>query len=408
MQDLQSLEIINGEKHRQETEMELIASENYVSKDVREALWCLLTNKYAEGYPWKRYYAGQQYTDMAESLAIERAKTLFKAEFANVQTLSWAPANFATYLALLEPWQKILWMWLADWWHLTHGAKVNASSKVWQSVSYWLNLEKWEIDYDALLETAKRERPNLIVAWFSAYPKQLNYKRFKEIANEVWALLMADIAHIAWFVATWLFENPLDFWFDVVTSTTHKTLRGPRWWLILTNNPEIAKKIDSAVFPWFQWGPHMNNILAKAVCFYEALQPSFKEYAKQVLLNAQAFSDELKKLWATIVTWWTTNHIILVDVLSSFNIWWKLGQDALEKAWLSTNRNWIPWDTRKPFDPSWIRFWTPAMTTRWFKEEEFREVARIVKLVLSDPNNESLLKSTKEKVEEMCKWYLVP
>ncbi len=408
MKDSTAQQIMDGELRRQSDEMELIASENYVSQDVMTALGSILTNKYAEGYPGKRYYAGQEFTDQAENLAIARAKELFNAGFVNVQPLSGAPANFAAYLALLEPGQKIMGMDLAHGGHLTHGSKVSATSKVWQSCSYGVDVASGLLDYDEMERIAQEEKPDLIVAGFSAYPQALDWARIKKIADSIGARTLADVAHIAGFVAAGLAENPLDHGFDVMTTTTHKTLRGPRGGLIMTNDEELAKKIDFSVFPGFQGGPHMNNILAKAVAFGEALQPAFKAYAQQCLDNAKAFADELMQQGVTVLTGGTVNHIVLINCVESFDVGGKLGQDALEKAGLSTNRNGIPGDTRKPFDPSGIRLGTPAMTTRGFGEEEFREVARIICEVLKDPRNEELLEKTRKRVAEICSRFPLP
>ncbi|MBD3269991.1 aminotransferase class I/II-fold pyridoxal phosphate-dependent enzyme [Candidatus Peregrinibacteria bacterium] len=403
-----SAEILKNEELRQLNEMELIASENYTSIDVQTALGSILTNKYSEGYPGKRYYAGQEFTDQAENLAIERAKRLFNCKFANVQPLSGAPANFATLLALLKPGQKIMGMSLSHGGHLTHGSEPSFTSTVWKSVQYGVDPETGLINYDDLKKIAEKEKPDLILAGFSAHSRSLDWKKFKEIADSIGAYTMADIAHIAGFVATGQLENPLDHGFDVVTTTTHKTLRGPRGGLILTNHEDLSKKINFAVFPGFQGGPHMNNVLAKAIAFNEALQPEFKTYTKQVIKNAQTLANELKNLGVEIITDGTDNHIVLFNCLSSFNIGGKQAQLALEQAGLSTNKNTIPNETRSPFDPSGIRLGTAAMTTRGFKEAEFKKVAELIDQVLKNPENPDVLDNIKNEVKAICKLHPLP
>ena len=374
-------ELIQKEAKRQEEEIELIASENYVSKAVLEAIGSILTNKYSEGYPWKRYYAGQQYIDKIEQLAIDRAKQLFNAEYVNVQPLSGSPANLAVYLAFLKPGDTVLWLSLDQGWHLSHWHKLNFSGKLYNIVPYHINPETELIDMDEVEILAKKYKPKMIIAGFSAYPRNLDWKRFRKIADEVWAILMADIAHIAGLVAGKVLENPVPYC-DVVTTTTHKTLRWPRWAIIMAKS-KYEKQIAQAVFPWVQGGPHENLIAAKAVAFYEALQPSFREYAQQVVKNAQTLAEELKKRGYKIITWGTDNHIVLVDVFDSKNITGKEAELALEKVGLSTNKNMVPYDKRKPLDPSGIRLWTPAATTRGMKENEMIKIAEIFDKTLS-------------------------
>ncbi len=342
MKDKISEEILRGEERRQADEMELIASENYVSKDIREAVGSILANKYSEGYPGKRYYAGQEFTDKAENLAIDRAKKLFNCNYANVQPLSGAPANFAVYLSLLEPGDKLVGMDLAAGGHLTHGSRVSYTSKIWKSASYGVNPESGLIDYNEVRRIVRKEQPKLIIAGFSAYPRTIDWREMKSIADEVDAITVADVAHIAGFIASGEFENPLNCGFDIMTSTTHKTLRGSRGGVILTNNGEMATKINKAVFPGFQGGPHMNSILAKAITFWEAIQPEFKQYTKQVLLNAKTLSDALIDRGVEIITGGTDNHILTFNCVASFGIGGMAAQDCLEKAGLSTNRNSIP------------------------------------------------------------------
>lgn len=408
MRDLDSKEILNGEENRQLKEMELIASENYVSRDVREALGCALTNKYSEGYPGKRYYAGQEFADKAENLAIDRAKALFHAQFANVQPLSGAPANLATYIALLEPGDKLVGMALSSGGHLTHGSQVSCTSKFWKSTSYGVDPNTGLVDYDEIRKLVRRERPKLLIAGFSAYSRTINWREMKSIADEVGAITMADVAHIAGLIAAGEFENPLDCGVDVLTTTTHKTLRGPRGGIILTNNREYAAKIDKAVFPGFQGGPHMNNVLAKAVALWEAEQPEFRQYAKQVLTNAKALAAALMDRGAKIITGGTDNHIVTFNCVDTFGIGGRPAQDWLEMAGLSTNRNAIPGETRSPFDPSGIRLGTPAMTTRGFKEDQFRETAGFIFGALKSFGDEGAVRRINREVATLCAGYPPP
>lgn len=361
-------DLIQKEFNRQQTEIELIASENYVSKDVLEANWTILTNKYSEWYPGKRYYAWQEFIDEIENLAISRAKELFKAEYVNVQPLSGSPANMACYMAVLNPWDTVLWLSLDQWWHLSHGHPMNFSGLLYNMVPYFLDKETEIIDMDEVERIATETKPKMILAWFSAYPRNLDWKRFRQIADKVWAVLMADIAHIAWLVAGWVLENPIPYC-DIVTTTTHKTLRWPRWAIIMSKEkywPAIAR----AVFPWIQWWPHEHTIAAKAVAFKEALDPSFKVYVRQVVDNARHFAQNLMKNWFKIVSNWTDNHLILIDVFNSFWVTWQEAEKTLELVGLSTNKNMIPYDERKALDPSWIRIWTRALTTRGMCEKE--------------------------------------
>lgn len=416
-------DLIELESKRQDEEIELIASENYVSRDVLEANGSILTNKYSEWYPWKRYYAGQEFIDQIENLAINRARELFWAEYINVQPLSGSPANLAVYLWVLNPWDTVLWLSLDQWWHLSHGHPLNFSWLLYKIVPYTLNKETEIIDMDEVERLAIEHKPKMILAWFSAYPRSLDWKRFREIADMVWAILMADIAHIAGLVAGWVLENPVPYC-DIVTTTTHKTLRWPRWAIIMSKE-KFASQIAKAVFPGVQGGPHENLIAAKAVAFKEALDPSFKIYAKQVVDNARVFASELMKEWFKIVSNWTDNHLVLIDVFSSFWVTWKEAEKALELSWLSTNKNMIPYDLRKPLDPSWIRIWTPAATTRWMKENEMKIIVKIFTKCIKNIqktkwynskvedksnmdifNNEDLitsLKSLKQEVLELCK-----
>lgn len=381
--------LIAGEEIRQQEVIELIPSENYVSDDVLAALGSVFTNKYAEGYPGKRYYGGQKYTDQLEQLAIDRAKALFRADHANVQPHSGAPANEAVYSAWLEPGDTVLAMDLGHGGHLTHGAPVTRSAKLYNFVRYGLkDIETGEIDYDELRQLALEHKPKIILAGFSAYPGELDYEKFASIGNEVGALLMADMAHIAGLIAAGVSKNPLDYGFHVMTTTTHKTLRGPRGGMILSKgvagNPlkapektieNIPTLIDRAVFPGMQGGPHMHSIAAKAVALREAAQPEFKEYAEQVVKNAAVLAEELKKGGLKLVAGGTKNHLILANVYESFGIDGKEAQERLEAVGIIVNANAVPNDPLPPFRPSGIRLGTPAMTTKGAKEAEMIEIA---------------------------------
>lgn len=381
--------LIASEERRQKEVIELIPSENYVSDDVLAALGSVFTNKYSEGYPGKRYYGGQEFTDQLEQLAIDRAKALFRADHANVQPHSGAPANEAVYSAWLEPGDTVLAMELGHGGHLTHGAPVTRSAKLYNFVRYGLsNIETGEIDYDELRRLALEHKPKIILAGFSAYPGELDYEKFASIGNEVGALLMADMAHLAGLIAADVSKNPLDYGFHVMTTTTHKTLRGPRGGLILSKgivgNPlkapektieNIPTLIDRAVFPGMQGGPHMHSIAAKAVALREASQPAFKEYAGQVLKNAAVLAEELKKGGLQLVSGGTKNHLILANVHESFGIDGKEAQERLEAAGITVNANSIPDDPLPPFRPSGIRLGTPAITTRGAREADMVEIA---------------------------------
>lgn len=387
--DKEVARLIAGEEKRQHEVIELIPSENYVSEDVLTALGSVFTNKYSEGYPGRRYYGGQTYTDQLEQLAIDRAKKLFRADHANVQPHSGAPANEAVYSAWLEPGDTVLAMDLSHGGHLTHGAPVTRSAKLYNFVRYGLkDVETAEIDYDHLRELALEHKPKIILAGFSAYPGELDYEKFAAIGNEVGALLMADMAHIAGLIAAGELKNPLDYGFHVMTTTTHKTLRGPRGGMILSKgkvgNPlqapektieNIPTLIDRAVFPGMQGGPHMHVVAAKAVALHEAMQPEFKDYAKQVLANAQVLANELQKGGLKLVGGGTKNHLMLADVYGSFGIDGKEAQERLEAAGIIVNANSIPSDPLPPYRPSGIRLGTPAMTTVGLKEVDMVEIA---------------------------------
>lgn len=389
MKDKAIADLIAAEKQRQQEVTELIPSENYVSDDVLTALGSVFTNKYSEGYPGRRYYGGQENTDQVEQLAIDRAKQLFGADHANVQPHSGAQANEAVYYAWLKPGDTVLAMDLAHGGHLTHGAPVTRSANIYNFIRYGIkDVATGEIDYDELRELALKHKPKIIIAGFSAYPRELDYAKFAAIGNEIGALLMADMAHIAGLIAGGVAKNPFDYGFHVITSTTHKTLRGPRGGLILSKgkvgNPlkapertleNIPTLIDRAVFPGTQGGPHMHVIAAKAVAFGEALQPAFKDYAAQVVKNAAALADELQKGGLKLISGGTSNHLILADVYGSFGIDGKEAQERLEKAGITANANSIPNDTLPPYRPSGLRLGTPAVTTRGAKEADMQTIA---------------------------------
>lgn len=401
---------LRGEEKRQAEGLELIPSENYVSRAVLEANGSVLTNKYSEGYPKKRYYGGQEFTDIVETIAIERAKKLFGCSYANVQPLSGAPANIATYFALMEPGDTVLGMDLSHGGHLTHGHPVTYMVKIFNFVRYKMkNPDTGEIDYDELKETALREKPKIILAGFSAYSRELDYEKFVSIAREVGAITVADMAHIAGLIAAGVLKNPFDAGFDIVTSTTHKTLRGPRGGLILVReNEEFAKKIDKMVFPGLQGGPHMNNIAAKAVCFSEALRPEFKTYSAQILKNAKAMAEVFQERNIRMLGGGTSNHLILADVYGSMGITGKEAETVLDEVGITLNKNMIADDPRKPMDPSGIRFGTPAITTRGFKEEECREVARLMLDTLENKDNEAKKKEIRARILELARQLPIP
>ena len=394
--DLEVYNAIVEEERRQEEGIELIASENFVSKAVMEAAGSVFTNKYAEGYPEKRYYGGCANADVVESLAIERLKEMFGAKYANVQPHSGSQANMGVYVALLEAGDKILGMSLSAGGHLTHGYKINFSGKNYIGLEYGLNPETELIDYETVREIALREKPKMIVAGASAYSRIIDFKKFREIADEIGAYLMVDMAHIAGLVAAGLHPNPIEY-ADVVTSTTHKTLRGPRGGIILTNNEEIAKKIDKTIFPGIQGGPLVHIIAAKAVAFKEALSPEYKKYQEQVAKNAKILSEELVKGGLRIVSGGTDNHLMLVD-LRPMRVTGKLAEAKLEEAGITCNKNAIPNDPEKPFVTSGIRLGTPAITARGFKEEETKQVAQFILTVLENIDNNEKIAQVKEQV----------
>ena len=401
--DAQVFEAIESELNRQRTKLELIASENIVSRAVMEAQGSVLTNKYAEGYPGKRYYGGCEYVDVAEQLAIDRAKELFGAAWANVQPHSGAQANMAVFFALLQPGDTILGMNLTDGGHLTHGSPVNISGTYYKVIPYGVDKETERIDYDALERLAKEHKPKMIIAGASAYARTIDFERIAAIAKAVGAIFMVDMAHIAGLVAAGQHPSPVPH-ADVVTSTTHKTLRGPRGGIILGRDEELGKKINKAVFPGIQGGPLMHVIAAKAVALGEALQPSFKEYGAQVVKNAAALADELTKLGYRIVSGGTDTHVMLVD-LTNKDITGKDAQNLLDEVNITANRNTIPFEPRSPFITSGIRLGSPALTTRGFKEEDMREVARIIAHVLDAPADEARREEARSRVAALCDKY---
>ena len=399
--DTEIQEAINKELSRQRDKLEMIASENIVSKAVMQAQGSVLTNKYAEGYPGKRYYGGCEYVDVVEQLAIDRAKKLFSAEYANVQPHSGAQANTAVYFALLEPGDTILGMNLTDGGHLTHGSPVNISGKYFKIIPYGVDKETERIDYDELERLAKEHKPKLIVGGASAYSRIIDFERMAQIAKSVGAYLMIDMAHIAGLVAAGLHPSPVPY-ADVVTTTTHKTLRGPRGGLILCRDAEFGKQFNKAIFPGIQGGPLMHVIAAKAVAFKEALSDEFKVYQQQVLDNAKALADELVKKGFRIVSGGTDNHLMLVD-LRSKNITGKEAQFLLDEIGITANRNTIPFEPLSPFVTSGIRLGTPALTTRGLKEEDIREVADIIADVIENREDSAVIEAAKAKVQAICK-----
>ncbi len=416
MKDKQIEELIKAEKKRQTDGLELIPSENYVSSDVLQALGSVFTNKYSEGYPGRRYYGGQENTDQVEQLAIDRAKKLFKADHANVQPHSGAQANEAVYYAWCEPGDTILAMDLAHGGHLTHGAPVTRSAREYNFIRYGIkNIDTGEIDYEEIRQLALKHKPKIILAGFSAYPRELDYEKFAEIGNEVGAMLMADMSHIAGLIVSGVAKNPFDYGFHVITTTTHKTLRGPRGGLILSRgivgNPlkkpektleNLPTLIDRAVFPGTQGGPHMHTIAAKAVAFGEALQPEFKDYAEQIVKNAKRLAEELQKRGFKLVTGGTSNHLILADIHSSFGIDGKEAEIAMDKIGLTLNANAIPDDPLPRFRPSGIRLGTPAVTTRGAKEDDMEKIAEWMRRSIDNRDNDDELAGLRKEVVEFC------
>jgi glycine hydroxymethyltransferase len=422
MQDKIIADLIAGEEKREREGLELIPSENYVSRDVLTALGSVFTNKYSEGYPGRRYYGGQEFTDQIEQLAIDRAKQLFGADHANVQPHSGAPANEAVYNAWLEPGDTVLAMDLSHGGHLTHGAPVTRSAQLYNFIRYKMkDISTGEIDYEALRELALEHKPKIILAGFSAYPRELDYAKFAAIGNEVGALLMADMAHIAGLIAGGVAKNPFDYGFHVITTTTHKTLRGPRGGLILSRgtvgNPlkkpektleNIPTLIDRSIFPGTQGGPHMHVIAAKAIAFGEALKPEFKDYAAQIVKNATVLADELQKRDFQLITGGTSNHLILADVYKSFGIDGKVAEIALDRIGLTLNANAVADDPLPPFKPSGIRLGTPAVTTRGLKEEHMVQLADWMKQAIDAREDETTLTKLAEEVKKFTAQFPLP
>lgn len=399
--DPELYEAVMNETNRQRNKIELIASENFVSETVMEANGTTLTNKYAEGYPGKRYYGGCEYVDVVENLAIERAKKLFNSEYANVQAHSGAQANLAVFFALLQPGDTVLSMNLAHGGHLSHGSPVNISGKYFNIVPYGVSEDTNTIDYDEVRRLALESKPKLILAGASAYPRIIDFAKFAEIAHEVGAYLMVDMAHIAGLVAAGCHPSPVPY-ADVVTTTTHKTLRGPRGGLILTNNEEIAKAVNKSIFPGIQGGPLMHTISAKAVCFGEALKPEFKEYQQQVVKNAQALANQLIAEGFKLVSGGTDNHLILLN-LTDTGVTGKEAEKMLDEVGITANKNAIPFDTQKPFVTSGVRLGTPATTSRGFKEEDMVEVGKLIALTIKDFDNSQ--DEIRARVKALCEKY---
>ena len=410
MRDKLIEKFIKGEEKRQREGLELIPSENYVSQDVLTANGSVFTNKYSEGYPGRRYYGGQEWTDQVERLAIERACKLFNCKFANVQPHAGAPANVATYFALLEPGDTIMGMDLSHGGHLTHGHPVTYISKIFRFIRYKMkNPETGEIDYEEMRQVALKEKPKVIMAGFSAYTRELDYAKFSNIAKEVGAICIMDAAHIAGLIAGKACKNPFDYGFDVILTTTHKTLRGPRGGLILIrDNEEIAKKINKSVFPGFQGGPIMSAVAAKAVCFGEALTPAFQKYAKQIIKNAKAMAAVFKKHKIRLLGGGTDNHCVLADIYGSLGVTGQEGETVLDEVGITLNKNMIADDPRKPMDPSGIRFGTPAITTRGFKEKDCAYVAELMIKTLKNKDNKKVKEAIHKEIKKLAKKFPIP
>ena len=399
---------INGEERRQVDGVEMIPSENYTYPEVLAALGSVLTNKYSEGYPGRRYYGGQDYTDAVENIARDRACALFRAEHANVQPLSGSPMNQACYFAFLNPGDTILAMDLSHGGHLTHGAPVSQMGKVFNFARYkTASNQGGTIDFDALAEIARASRPKIVLCGYSSYPRDYDYAAFKNVADEVGALTMADISHIGGLVAADVMRNPLDAGFDLVTTTTHKTLRGPRGGLILCKK-EYAKKVDAAVFPGLQGGPHMNNVAGAAIAFKKAAEPQFAEYARATLRNAKALAAALLDEGVVLITGGTDNHLIVIDTAASFDLDGQAAEAALDRIGVTTNKQVIPDDPRPPLRPSGLRLGTPACTTRGMDETDMGQIAQWVVKTLRHPLDETALAETRREVRDMCHRYPVP
>jgi len=419
IKDKEVYHAIVSEEERQQHGMELIASENYQSSDVLAVQSSVFANKYAEWFPWRRYYWWQENTDIVEQLAIDRAKALFKSNHANVQALSWAAANLCFYTAVMNPGDCILWMDLSHWWHLTHWAPVTFFSKVFDFQRYYTK-DDWSIDFEQLESLAMECKPKVILAWFSAYPRELDYAKFAEIWKKVWAVLYADLSHIWWFIAAWELNNPFDYWFHAMMTTTHKSLRWPRWALLLSkwvvSNPlkkpedtieNLPTRIDRAVFPWMQWWPHMNTIAWIAVALWEAQSKEFRNYAHQTLVNAKVLADEMLWYWYKLVTWWTDNHMIVMDFSDETFSGWDI-EKVVDRVWISTSKSTIPDDSNPPFNPSWLRIGMQAMTTRWVEEEDTKRIAKFIHEAIQNRDNDEKLNIIHAQVVEFCEHFPVP
>lgn len=408
-QDPDVYSALMGEIHRQRDGMELIASENYISPAVMEVMASVFNNKYSEGYPGRRYYGGQEFTDRVETLAIERAKQLFNAGHANVQPHAGAPANIAVYFALLEPGDTVMGMDLSHGGHLTHGHPVTYMTKIFKFVRYKMkDPETGAIDYDAMRAIARREKPKILLAGFSSYPRELDYAAMKAIADEVGAITMADMAHIAGLIAGHVLRNPFSDGFDIITTTTHKTLRGPRGGMILTRTPALGQKIDKSVFPGFQGGPIMQMIAAKAVAFGEALRPEFHTYAKQVVRNAATLAAALMHHGIKLITNGTSNHLLLIDCMQSWKLSGEEVETILDRVNITTNKNMIPDDPRKPMDPSGLRIGTPAITTRGMQEADMSILASLILRAIEHRQEENYMQGLQSEVREFCRGFPVP
>ena len=408
-QDSAIYDAVAGEMQRQTEGVELIPSENYISAAVMETMASVFNNKYSEGYPGRRYYGGQEYTDQVEALAIERARALFGAGHANVQPHAGAPANVATYFALLEPGDTVLGMDLSHGGHLTHGHPVTYITKIFNFVRYKMkNVETGEIDYDEMREVALREKPKIVLAGFSAYPREIDYARMKAIAEEVGAYAVADMAHIAGLIVGKAVRNPFDDGFDVILTTTHKTLRGPRGGMILTREAQLGRQIDKSVFPGFQGGPIMQMIAAKAVAFGEALKPEFADYARQTVRNAKHMAEKFMQSGARLITNGTDNHLMMIDCVNSWNLTGGEAEELFDRVGITLNKNVIADDPRKPLDPSGIRLGTPAVTTRGMKEPEMDRLADFMLQAVACRGDESALDTLHEEVKSFCRQFPVP
>jgi len=406
--DLEIYEAIYGEEKRQSKGIELIPSENYAYPEVLAVNSSVLTNKYSEGYPGKRYYGGQEFTDIVEELAIDRAKKVFRCEHANVQSLSGSPMNQAVYLALLKPGDTILSMDLSHGGHLTHGSPFSHMSKIFNFVHYKTNHDnKGKIDFNKLMEIAKKNKPKIILCGYSSYPRDINYSDFKKVAESVNAITMADVSHIGGLIAGGVLKNPFDYGFDIVTTTTHKSLRGPRAGLILCRK-KFAEKIDKSVFPGLQGGPHMQTIAAIATTLKKAMKPEFKKYAEQILKNAKVLSEVLMENNTKLITDGTDNHMMVIDTIKSFNINGKIAEKTLDKISVTVNRQIIPDDVNPPLQPSGIRIGSPAVTTRGMKEREMKKIGLWIVDALKHYKNDKYLNRLKKEVESLCLKFKVP